>query len=133
MWVHERLGWFVATLGAISASLVAAKIIIARSRLGRLLDVSEPLSEPLQNAFANAAAALGVPMPAVAYLDLGMPVACTIFGPMVLLSRGFAREQARRSLMDWLAPAMAILLAVALFLSHRSFERNLPYLETHHC
>lgn len=223
--MHERLGWFVAALAAVSASLVAAKIIIARSRLRRLLDVSQPLPKPLQDAFANASVDLGVPIPAVAYLDLGVPIASTIFGPMVLLSRGFvelldqeelelvarhelihaghrddragvwwhlafmallipgfaglesrlqerrehrtnvlaaadresaylalmsrltgsghlcidatlgleAHVPAGRPLTDWLAPAMVFLLAVALFLSHRSFEHNLPYLETHHC
>jgi Zn-dependent protease with chaperone function len=223
--VHERLGWFVAALAAVSATLVGAKIAIARSRLRRLLHVSQPLPTSLQDAFAKASASLGIPIPTVAYLNLGTPIASTIFGPMVLLSRGFiellsqeelelvarhelihagrrddragiwwhlafmallipgfaglenrlqghrehrtnvlaaagresvylslmsrltgtghlcidatlgleAEKPTGRSLTDWLAPAVVILLAVALIVSHSSFEHNLPYLETHHC
>ena len=223
--MHERLGWFVAALALVSATLVGAKIVIARARLGRLLEVSQPLSERLREAFENASRDLGMPIPTVAYLDLSAPIASTIFGPIVLISRGFvelldrqelelvarhelihaghrddragvwwhlafmallipgfaglesrlherrehrtnvlaaagrespylalmgrltgtghlcidatlgleARKRTGRSLTDWFAPAMVIVLAVALLASHRSFEHNLLYLETHHC
>lgn len=225
MWVHERLGWFVATLALVSAAVVAAKVVVARTRLRRLLYVAQPLPETLRDAFRKASGDLGIPMPTVAYLDLGVPLASTIYGPTVLLSRGFiellneqeielvarhelihaghrddrsgvlwhlafiallipgfnglesrlqerrerrsnvlaaagredeylrliarltgsarlcvdpalgleARRRAGRSFTDWLAPSMAVALAVALLASHRAFERNLPYLESHHC
>lgn len=225
VWVHERLGWFVASLAAISAAVVAAKVVIARRRLRRLLDLSQPLPKALQQAFDAASKDLGIAVPTVVYLDLAMPIASTIFGPLVLLSRGFverldapdlelvarhelihagrrddragvwwhlafvgllvpgfdgleSRLQARRErrtnllaaagresrylelmarlsgggqlcadaalgleapqrhgrrLIDWFAPATAVLLAGALFASHLSFQRDLPYLLAHHC
>ena len=89
VWVHERLGWFVATLAVVSAAVVAVKIAVARGRLRRLLALSEPLPPRVLHAFQGAARDLGVPAPAMAYLDIGAPVATTVYGPLVLLSRGF--------------------------------------------
>jgi hypothetical protein len=89
VWVHERLGWFVALLAIVSASVVAAKIAVARVRFGQLAVLAEPLPERLASALARASAGVGVRVPRVLYLDLAAPVATTVFGPVVLLSRGF--------------------------------------------
>lgn len=92
VWVHERLGWFVAALAVASASVVMTKIVMARVRLRRLEVVAEPLPSRLQDAFERASAELGVALPSVVYLDLPAPIATTILRRTVLLSRGFIEQ-----------------------------------------
>lgn len=89
VWVHERLGWFVAALALTAALVVAAKIAVARVRMGRLLALAEPGPRRLDAAFARASAETGIALPRVAYLDVSAPIATVVFGPVVLLSRGF--------------------------------------------
>ena len=89
VWIHERLGWFVAALAAASALTVAAKIIAARRRFSRLLALAEPAPERIGRAFAIAANELRVAVPRIAYLDVGERIAATVFGPIILVSRGF--------------------------------------------
>jgi Zn-dependent protease with chaperone function len=90
VWIHERLGWFVAALAAASVLVVIGKIVVARLRFSRLLDLAEATPERVCRAFAAAATELGVRVPHIAYLDVSGPIATTVFGPVVLLSRGFA-------------------------------------------
>jgi hypothetical protein len=90
VWMHERLGWFVVALAAISVLTVLVKIVLARRRLSRLLKLSEPLPARIRRCFEFAAAEMNVVLPRVAYLDVGERVATTVFGPVILLSRGFA-------------------------------------------
>jgi Zn-dependent protease with chaperone function len=88
MWIHERLGWFVALLALVSASVVALKIIVARVRFDRLLSLAEPRPARLTSALHNASTDLGIAIPRIVYLDVSAPIATTVFGPVVLLSRG---------------------------------------------
>ncbi len=89
VWIHERLGWFVAALASVSVIVVLGNIIVARFRFSRLLDLAEALPERVDRAFAAAGAELGARLPRIAYLDVARPIATTVFGPVVLLSRGF--------------------------------------------
>lgn len=89
LWIHERLGWFVAMLAAISAMVVASKIIVARVRLRRLLALCDTPPAHVSDAFQRASLELGIRLPTVAYLNLTTPLATTVFGPIVLISRGF--------------------------------------------
>lgn len=90
VWIHERLGLFVAALALASIVLVFGKIIVARLRFSRLLDLAEITPDRVQRSFATAGAELPVNAPRVAYLDVSLPIATTVFGPVVLISRGFA-------------------------------------------
>lgn len=90
VWMHERLGAFVAALAFASVALVIGKIVIARVRFSRLLNLAEIAPERVQRALAAAGAELRVCAPRVAYLDVNLPIATTVFGPVILLSRGFA-------------------------------------------
>ena len=89
LWVHERLGWFVAALAVVSGGVVIAKIIVARLRFARLLDVAEVVPARVQEALERASAALSVAAPRVLYVDLTTPIATTVFGRTIVLSRGF--------------------------------------------
>jgi Zn-dependent protease with chaperone function len=89
VWVHERLGWFLAALALISAGVVVTKIVVARLRFGRLAALAETAPPRLQAALHHAAADLGTTVPRVLYLDLAAPIASAVFGNTVLLSRGF--------------------------------------------
>ncbi len=89
LWIHERLGWFVAVLAVISAGVVVGKIIVARSRFARLQLLAEPLPPRVQQAIARASVELGIAVPAVLYLDIAAPIATTIFRRTILFSRGF--------------------------------------------
>lgn len=89
VWVHERLGWFVAALAVASASVVITKVVMARVRFRRLEAVAEPLPPRLQDVLERASAQLGVTASAVVYLDLPAPIATTVLGRTILLSRGF--------------------------------------------
>ena len=89
LWIHERLGWFVAVLAVISAAVVVGKIVVARSRFARLQLLAEPLPLRVQRAVARASAELGIAVPAVLYLDIAAPIATTIFRRTILVSRGF--------------------------------------------
>jgi Zn-dependent protease with chaperone function len=89
LWIHERLGWFVAALAAISAGVVIGKVVVARRRFARLKAVAEPMPARLESALQRAAAELEISVPTVLYLELAAPIATTIFGRTVLLSRGF--------------------------------------------
>ncbi len=92
VWIHERLGWFVVALAAVSVLTVIIKILIATRRLSHLMDLSEPVPQRVQRSFEIAAAELGIAVPRVAYLDVGEHIAATVLGPVVLLSRGLADE-----------------------------------------
>ena len=87
---HERLGYFIAALALTSIGLVVGKIAVARLRFSQLLDLAQVMPDRVQRAFATAGAELGVSAPRVAYLDVALPIATTVFGPVILLSRGFA-------------------------------------------
>ena len=89
LWVHERLGWFVGVLAITSTSVVVAKIVIARLRFARLQAVAETVPARLQGALERASAALGVTVPTLLYVDLTAPIATTVFGRTIVLSRGF--------------------------------------------
>jgi Zn-dependent protease with chaperone function len=89
LWIHERLGLFVGALALISAGVVVAQIVIARARFSRLRSVAEPVPERMQRALERASATLGVAVPRVLYVDLAAPIATTVFGRTVILSRGF--------------------------------------------
>ena len=89
LWIHERLGWFVAALAAVSAAVVIAKILVARIRFARLKQLAEPIPARLQTAIASAAEQLGIAVPTVLYLDVAVPIASTVFGRTILFSRGF--------------------------------------------
>lgn len=90
IWIHDRLGLVVAALALASVGLVVGKILIARLRFARLLDLAEIMPDRVQRAFLIAGAELRVRVPQVAYLDVSLPIATTVFGPVILLSRGFA-------------------------------------------
>lgn len=89
VWFHERLGWFVAVLALLSAGVVVAKIVVARRRFARLRDVAEPMPARVQEALERAAVALGVAVPRLLFVDLSAPIATTVFGRTIVLSRGF--------------------------------------------
>jgi Zn-dependent protease with chaperone function len=89
LWIHERLGWFVAVLAVISAAVVVGKIVVARSRFARLQLLAEPLPLRVRQAIARASVELSVAVPAVLYLDIAAPIATTIFRRTILFSRGF--------------------------------------------
>lgn len=89
LWVHERLGLFVAALALLSAGVVVAKIVVARLRFARLRHVAEPLPAHVEASLRRAATDLDIAVPSVLYLDLAEPIATTVFGRTVLLSRGF--------------------------------------------
>lgn len=89
VWVHERLGWFVAALAVLSASVVIAKIAVARIRFRRLRDVAEPAPPRLQRTLERLSAGLAVTVPALLYVDLAAPIATTVFGGAIVFSRGF--------------------------------------------
>ena len=90
LWVHERLGWFVAALALMSAAVVVAKIVVARRRFAGLKLLAEPLPARLRTAIERAAGELGIAVPTVLYLDVAAPIATTVFGRTILFSRGFA-------------------------------------------
>ena len=89
LWIHVRLGWFVGALAAISAGVVIGKVSLARLRFARLKAVAEPMPARLESALQRAAVELGITVPTVLYLDLAAPIATTVFGRTILLSRGF--------------------------------------------
>jgi hypothetical protein len=89
LWVHERLGWFIGILAVISAGVVVAKISVAQLRFARLQAVADTVPERVQHAFAVACANLEVAIPNVLYVDLTVPIATTVFGRTIVLSRGF--------------------------------------------
>jgi hypothetical protein len=94
VWAHERLGWFVVALAAVSAAVVVAQLVVARVRFARLRAVAAAPPARLHAAFERASAELGVALPTVLYLDLAVPIAATVFGRTVLLSRGFVEPLA---------------------------------------
>ena len=89
LWVHERLGSFVGALALASAAVVVAKITVARLRFSRLRAVAESVPARVQRAFTEASAELGVAIPNVLYVDLTLPIATTVIGRTIVLSRGF--------------------------------------------
>ena len=89
LWIHERLGWFVAALAVTSAAVVIGKIVVARLRFARLKLLAEPLPAGLQHAIERASAELGIAVPPVLYVDIAAPIATTIFRRTILFSRGF--------------------------------------------
>jgi len=89
LWIHERLGWFVGALAVLSAAVVLTKIVVARLRFARLQDLAEALPARLQDAVERASAELEVAVPSVLYVDLTAPIATTVFGRTIILSRGF--------------------------------------------
>jgi Zn-dependent protease with chaperone function len=89
LWVHERLGWFLGALALLSAAVVLTKIVVARLRFARLRDLAETTPARLQDAMERASAELEVAVPSVLYVDLTAPIATTVFGRTVILSRGF--------------------------------------------
>jgi hypothetical protein len=92
VWMHERLGWFVMALAALSVLTVVVKSLIAMRRLMRLISLSEPLPPRVERSFKIAAAELAVTVPRVAYLNVDESIAATVVGPVILLSRGFADQ-----------------------------------------
>ena len=92
VWVHERLAWFVAALALVSAATVAFKISVARVRFRRLEAISETVPERLDRAIQRAAAQLDVAVPTVLFVDLQAPIATTVFGRTIVLSRGFVDQ-----------------------------------------
>jgi BlaR1 peptidase M56 len=89
LWVHERLGWFVGALAVLSAGVVVTKIAVARLRFDRLRAVGEPLPARVHDALERVSAALEVRVPHALYVDLSVPIATTVFGRTIVLSRGF--------------------------------------------
>ncbi len=89
LWVHERLGWFVAALAVVSAAAVVVKILVARMRFGRLKLLAEPLPARLQRAMERASDELGIAVPTLLYLDVPAPIATTVFRRTIVFSRGF--------------------------------------------
>jgi Zn-dependent protease with chaperone function len=89
LWIHERLGWFVAALALISLAVVVANVVVARNRFADLKQLAEPIPARLQAAIERASAELGIAVPTVLYLDVGTPIATTVFGRTILFSRGF--------------------------------------------
>ena len=89
LWVHERLGWFVGALALVSAGVVVAKILVARLRFARLQDVAEAVPARVQAALERASAEFGTAVPSVLYVDMTAPIATTVVGRTIVLSRGF--------------------------------------------
>ena len=89
LWVHERLGWFVGALAVFSAGVVLTKVVVARLRFARLRDVAESVPARVQAALERASAILGTVPPTILYVDLTAPIATTVFGRTIILSRGF--------------------------------------------
>jgi len=89
LWIHERLGWFVGALAVVSATVVATKITVARLRFRRLQAVAEPMPARLKRLLERVSLDFGMPKPSVLYLDMTAPIATTVFGRTILLSRGF--------------------------------------------
>jgi Zn-dependent protease with chaperone function len=89
LWIHERLGWFVGAIAVLSAAVVLTKIVVARLRFARLRAVAEPLPARVRAAIERSSAALAVAVPPVLYVDLAAPIATTVFGRTIVLSRGF--------------------------------------------
>ncbi|MBV9409401.1 MAG: hypothetical protein JO164_11305 [Candidatus Eremiobacteraeota bacterium] len=89
VWLHERLGWFLAVLAAVSAGVVATKIAVARRRFVALRALAEPLPARVMRAVARASSDLRVRAPNVLYLGVSTPIASAVVGRTVLLSRGF--------------------------------------------
>ncbi len=89
MWVHERLGWFLIALAITSATLVITKMVIARRRFERLRAVTEPMPTRLRLALTRAAADFRIPVPRMMYVDLAAPIATTVVGRTLVVSRGF--------------------------------------------
>ena len=89
LWIHERLGWFVGALAVLSATVVLTKIVVARLRFTRLQDVADATPARVQDAVERSSAELEVGVPSVLYVDLAAPIATTVFGRTIILSRGF--------------------------------------------
>jgi Zn-dependent protease with chaperone function len=89
LWIHERLGWFVGAVAVLSAAVVLTKIVVARLRFARLKDVAEAMPPRVQEAVERASAELEVAVPSVLYVDLAAPIATTVLGRTIVLSRGF--------------------------------------------
>ncbi len=89
LWVHERLGWFVGALAALSAAVVLTKIVVARIRFMKLQAVAEAVPARVHGAIERVSASLAVRVPTVLYVDLTAPIATTVFGRTVIVSRGF--------------------------------------------
>ena len=89
VWVHERLGWFVAGLVASSACVVLTKLTVARVRFRRLKAVAETAPARLLRSVEAASADIGIAVPHVLYIDLGAPIATTVFRRTIIVSRGF--------------------------------------------
>jgi Zn-dependent protease with chaperone function len=89
LWVHERLGWFVGALALLSAAVVVTKVVVARIRFARLRDVAESVPARVQGAVEQASAVLATAPPTVLYVDVTAPIATTVFGRTIILSRGF--------------------------------------------
>ena len=92
VWVHERLGWFVAALALVSAASVAFKIVVARVRFRRIEGIAEPLPARLDRAIRRAAETLHIAPPTVLFVDLQAPIATTVLGRTIILSRGFVDQ-----------------------------------------
>jgi len=89
VWLHERLGWVLAVLAAVSAVVVATKIAVARRRFVALRALAEPLPARLTYAVARVSSDLRMRAPNMLYLDVMTPIASAVLGRIVLLSRGF--------------------------------------------
>ncbi|GAC1571513.1 MAG: hypothetical protein NVS3B7_01730 [Candidatus Elarobacter sp.] len=89
VWVHERLGWFVALLAAVSAVVVIVNVLVARRRFARLRSLAEPVPARLADALQRASRDLAVALPAVLFVDVAAPIATTVFGQTILVSSGF--------------------------------------------
>jgi hypothetical protein len=89
LWIHERLGWFVGALAVLSAAVVLTKIVVARRRFARLRALAETMPARVHDAVERSSAALEVAVPTVLYVDLAAPIATTVFGRTIILSRGF--------------------------------------------
>jgi Zn-dependent protease with chaperone function len=89
LWIHERLGWFVGALAVLSAAVVLTKVVVARLRFARLRTLAEAIPARVQDAVERSSVALAVAVPTVLYVDLTAPIATTVFGRTIILSRGF--------------------------------------------
>ena len=89
LWIHERLGWFLGALALLSTAVVLTKIVVARLRFARLRAFAETMPARLQAAVERASRELDVAVPSVLYVDLAPPIATTVFGRTIILSRGF--------------------------------------------
>lgn len=89
LWVHERLGWFVGALAALSSAVVLTKVVVARLRFMKLQAVAEAAPARVQHAIERVSSALAVRRPTMLYVDLTAPIATTVVGRTVIVSRGF--------------------------------------------